>query len=235
LSDANTLQVFLVPIAGDRYELYCETPVGEIVLGGRAGERQSGWIRRLLDRFRALLAEADEWQRRRDRGHAEPTRGLWTFVMRKVAEAVAEQRLVWLLRTTDAAELLHADNLDPDRALEIGRRALQRDYEKHRRWMVIDGIAFLAFVPLTVIPGPNVPSIYFSFRALGHFFSLRGASRGLRLVRWTASPSPPLAELTSVMSQDRDARDARDARIREIAHALGLERLPAHLARVRDR
>ena len=232
MTDAEILQVFLVPIGGDRHELYCETPVDDVALTGRAGQRQSGWIRRLVDRFRRLLAEADDLQRRRDRGHVEHSRGLWAFVMRKIAEAVAEQRLVWLLRTTDAAELLHADTLSADRALEIGRGALRRDFEKHRRWMVIDGLVFLAFVPLTVIPGPNLPAIYFSFRALGHFFSLRGARRGLRLVRWTASPSPGLTALSSAMSTD-DA--ARDVRVNEIADALGLERLPAHLARVRDR
>jgi len=232
LTDAETLQVYLVPIGGDRHELYCETPVDDAALTGRAGGHSSGWVRRQTDRFRQLLAEADEWQSRRDRGHAVPTRGMWPFVMRKVAEAVAEQRLVWLLRTAGAAELLHADTLPAERALAIGRQELQRDFEKHRRWLVIDAVVFLAFVPLTVIPGPNLPAIYFSFRALGHFFSLRGARRGLRLVRWTACPSPPLAELTSVMS---GADGARDPRVRAIAHALGLERLPAHLTRMRGR
>ena len=232
MTDAETLQVYLVPIGGDQHELYCETPVDDVALTGRAGERPSGWIRRQLDRFRALLAEADEWQRRRDRGYAQPTRGLWPFVMRKIAEAVTEQRLVWLLRTADAAELRHADNLEPDRALDIGRSALQRDFEKHRRWMVIDAVVFLAFVPLTVIPGPNLPAIYFSFRALGHFFSLRGARRGLRLVQWTSCPSPPLTTLALLMSRDAETRDAG---VREIAQSLGLERLPAHLKRVRSR
>ena len=111
-------------------------------------------------------------------------------------------------------------------------KRLRQDFEKHRRWLVIDAVVFLAFVPLTVIPGPNLPAIYFSFRALGHFFSLRGARRGLRLVRWTACPSPPLTELTSVMS---GGDGARDPRVRAIAHALGLERLPAHLTRMRGR
>ena len=229
MTDAETLRVYLVPISGARYELYCETPVDDAALTGRAGERPSGWIRRLVDRFRKLLAEADELQRRRERGHPETTRGPWAFLMRKVAEAVAEQRLVWLLRTADAAELQHADNLPADRALAVGREALQRDFEKHRRWLVIDALVFLAFVPLTVIPGPNLPAIYFSFRALGHFFSLRGARRGLRLVRWSAYPSPPLTELASVMAHDDGDRDAR---VQEIAHTLGLERLAAHLARL---
>lgn len=232
MTDRETLQVFLVPIGGDRYELYCETPVDARALAGRADERPSGWIRRQIDRFRRLLAEADEWQRRRDRGHADPAPGPWAFVMRKIAEAVAEQRLVWLLRTTDAAELLYPDHLEAERALDIGRQALRRDFEKHRRWTAIDAVVFLVFVPFTVIPGPNLPAIYFSFRAVGHFFSLRGARRGLHLVRWTASPSPPLTALASVMSQNDDAREAR---VNEIAQSLGLERLAAHLARVRDR
>lgn len=232
MTDAETLHVYLVPIGGDRHELYCETPVDDAMLSGSAATRQSGWIRRLIDRFRRLLAEADDWQRRRDRGHADTTRGPWAFVMRKIAEAVAEQRLVWLLRTADAAELLHANNLTPDRALDLQRRLLQQDFEKHRRWMVIDAVVFLAFVPLTVLPGPNLPAIYFSFRALGHFFSLRGARRGLRLVRWSARASAELTTLAAAMSRGDGAHDPR---VREVADALGLERLPAHLARVRSR
>lgn len=232
MTDTEILHVYLVPIGRERHELYCETPVDDAILAGSAGTHSPGWIRRLIDRFRRLLAEADDWQRRRDRGHAETTRGPWAFVMRKIAEAVAEQRLVWLLRTADAAELRHADSLTADRALEMERRLLQHDFEKHRRWMLIDGVIFLAFVPLTVIPGPNVPAIYFSFRALGHFFSLRGARRGLRLVRWSARPSPELTTLASVMSRHDGACDPR---VRDIAEVLGLERLPAHLARVRGR
>ena len=41
-----------------------------------------------------------------------------------------------------------------------------------------------------LVPGPNVISWYFAFRAVGHFFAFRGAKKGLSSVVWACSPSP---------------------------------------------
>ncbi len=50
---------------------------------------------------------------------------------------------------------------------------------KHRRWMIIDGLLVAITGPLFFfVPGPNVISWFFTFRAVGHFLSWRGARKG---------------------------------------------------------
>ena len=232
MTDAEILHVYLVPIGGDRHELYCETPVDEAVLTGGVGTRPSGWIRRQLDRFRALLAEADEWQRRRDRGHAEPTRGPWAFVMRKIAEAVAEQRLLWHIRRETAARLVHPDDLSPAAATDRARQLMLVDRDKHRRWCVIDGLLTIATTPIALLPGPNFFAYYFIFRTVGHFLSMRGAQQGLSRVTWTPVASVHLTEIRAALPL---AKDSRARRIDEIARALGLDELGLFVDNVADR
>jgi hypothetical protein len=221
------MDVFLVPVGRDRHELYCEVPIED--LAPVSDGAPASWWRRRVDRFKQLLMEAEEERRRREAGHAASGTGAWRWVMRKIAEAVAEQRLLWTLRSMSAADLRHPADLSSAAALDVTRESLRRDYEKHRRWMVIDGLLTLAFLPLTVIPGPNVPSLYFSFRALGHFFSMRGAYRGLHGVTWQPQASVELMSIRQALDLDRGARRAR---VDELAEPLGLERLGAFVDRV---
>ena len=95
------MDVFLVPVARDRYELYCEEP-DEPPPGPWKG-RRSGIFRRLAHRFREQLAEAERERRRGDR--IPPSRReRWasrfraSALLRWVAESIAEQRLLWQLR-----------------------------------------------------------------------------------------------------------------------------------------
>ena len=227
------MDVFLVPVSQDRYELYCEVADDDDVeddpAAGGAPPKTSWWQRRVA-RFREIIKEAEAERDRRAQGHDTGSRGLWRFIVGKIAEAVAEQRLLWRLQREMAVELSFPDDLEGDRALTIARESLRRDYEKHRRWMVIDALIFLLFVPLTLIPGPNVPALYFSFRALGHFFSMRGAKRGLDRVAWTPVACHPLAELRQALAlEHRERRKRLDA----IARVLGLERLPGFVERLR--
>jgi hypothetical protein len=113
--------------------------------------------------------------------------------------------------------------------MTITRDSLRRDYEKHRRWMVIDALIFLLFMPLTVIPGPNFPALYFSFRAIGHFFSMRGAKQGLDRVTWTTVASSALSAVRDALTLDRATRRQR---LEEISRELGLERLPGFVERL---
>ena len=156
--------------------------------------------------------------------------GLWRYIVGKIAEAVAEQRLLWRLRRETAIELAFPDDLDAERALAISRESMRRDFEKHRRWAVIDSLILLLFVPLTVIPGPNVPALYFFFRSVGHFLSMRGAKRGLDVVTWTTVARPPLTAVRAALMLEHTERRNR---LESIARALGLERLPAFVERLR--
>jgi hypothetical protein len=95
---------------------------------------------------------------------------------------------------------------------------------------VIDSLILLLFVPLTVIPGPNFPALYFFFRSVGHFLSMRGAKRGLDVVTWTPVSRPPLSALRAALALDHAERRKR---LDAVARELGLERLPAFVERLR--
>ena len=109
------------------------------------------------------------------------------------------------------------------------RSELRRDSLRHLVWMFVDGGIYLASLPLTPIPGPNVLSLYFSFRAIGHFLSWLGARHGLRHVAWTYRMSGPLAELRRLpgMTPADQAALAHD-----VASRLNLRHLDRFLARM---
>jgi hypothetical protein len=215
------MDVYLVPIGRERYELYCEVPdePDEPVVGAR-----EGFVRRMKHRFSAMLAEAER-ERRRSHVDQEP-RGAFArvkaWIMRYVAETIAEQRLLWHLRRQSTVCLFFPDDLEELRAMALLRRQLGRDFEKHRFWLIVDSLGFIVCVPLTVLPGPNVVMYYFAFRLVGHYFSLRGARQGLDAVTWTSEQSAPLSELRRAIELDSDERDRR---VRDVAVALKLEHL----------
>jgi hypothetical protein len=231
------MDVFLLPVGPDRYELYCEVtdePQAEDPdeSGGDTPDGERGWFsprrwtRSLKRRFRHMLAEAER-ERRQGRSTQQPPPGwlgrLRIRMMRWVAESIAEQRLLWTLRHASSATFHFPADLAAPAAQARLRKHLGRDFDKHQFWLVIDSLLFIASGLLMIIPGPNLVAYYFAFRMVGHFLSLRGARHGLSGVTWTHLPSAPLAELRLAATLEPPARDAH---VDAIAAALGLEDLP---------
>ena len=221
------MDVFLIPVGSDRYELYCETPDED---PSAASDHDRGFFRGLIRRFREMLASAE---RERQSGAApNASSGLMARLksraMRMIAETIAEQRLLWHMRRQSAARLTYPADLDESRAMPIVRKTLQADFEKHRWWFVVNCVLFAFGALLTLLPGPNLVAYYFAFRLVGHFLSLRGARQGLRGVAWTTASSAPLAELRALAKADRAERRPR---VDEVAASLQLE----HLTRFFDR
>jgi len=214
------MDVYLVPVGAERYELYCETQdEPEADVGAHAPK---GYVRRLVDRFRAMIAEAE--RERRHGAPAETSRG-WlgrarARMMRWVAESIAEQRLLWHLRKQTEACLHHPDDIQESHAASLLRRHLASDFEKHRFWLAIDAIGFVASGLLMLVPGPNVLAYYFAFRIVGHYLSLRGAKQGLKGATWRYEPSAPLTELRRVLAMDPGQRESR---VHAVAASLRLE------------
>ncbi|HXH07885.1 MAG TPA: hypothetical protein VNI83_14970 [Vicinamibacterales bacterium] len=227
-SDGRGLRVFLVPVGAGRHELYSE-PADERP-AAHAPEAAGRW-RRAVERFRAMLAEAERARRDRAAGAPAP-RGrvdrIKARVLRWVAEAIAEQRLLWHLRTCTAATLVYPADLDAREAERVLRLQLARDYEKHRRWFAIDLLALLGTAALTLVPGPNVLAYYFLFRVVGHFLSMRGARQGLDRAGWTFEASDALAAVRQALAL---APRLRRHRLDEIASMLRLEHLAAFVER----
>ena len=239
------MDVFLVPVSRDAYELYCEH-VDEPDAHGEpqaSGPLPDGFWARLRYRsnpyrlfallkhqFHEMLTEAE--RDRRQGSVARPQSGWLQRVkrrsMRWVAESIAEQRLLWNLRRHETARLLHPDDISPEDADAITRRQLERDFRKHRLWLAIDSLLLVGGAALVIVPGPNIVGYYFAFRVVGHFFSVRGADRGLTTVAWTQEPTAELTELRAALALDPAGR-LRQAE--EIASRLRLDHLATFFQR----
>ena len=220
------IDVYLVPVGAARYEPYCEIPDAPEEPEDPAPR---GFWRRLRQWFREMLAEAER-ERRQPQTVTQTTWAgrLKARTMQMVAESIAEQRLLWHLRKETDACLFHPDDLDEPAAMTELRAQLKRDYEKHRFWLIIDALLFIASGAFMLVPGPNLFAYYFAFRLVGHYFSMRGARCGLSGVAWKAVPSAPLTELRRAIGL---APDQRVRRAHEVAERLHLEHLATFFER----
>jgi hypothetical protein len=224
------VDVFLVPLGAGRHELYCETstPEPDASTFPATGAPPKSLRARAVAIFHEAVDEGEAARRNPDAAAGRSWIRRW--LTKKLAETVAEQRLLWHLRSLTTARLWFADDLDWPGALAILRTSMRGDFERHRRWVGIDALLTLAAVPLTVLPGPNVFAFYFIARAVGHYFSLRGARQALDRIAWTPSPTPELSALRTAFDLDPEGRAER---VHAIAHALGLSRLPAFIDELR--
>ena len=219
------MDVFLVPVAADRYEFYCEEPDEPDTAEG--AEPPKGFFRRIAHSVRSALAEAERERRSGDATAEAPASffaRLKARTLRWAAEWIAEQRLLWQLRKQREALLLHPDDLTGAQAYELLKRSLQRDWERHRFWLVIDSLGLVGSGLLILLPGPNFIGYYFLVRTAGHYFSLRGARQGLSVVSWRTEPNATLTSLRAIVDEPCEAREDR---VQAIAASLRLE----HFAR----
>jgi hypothetical protein len=214
------MNVFLVPVAADRYALYSEEREDHVPAPVEGG----GFVQRAAQHFQSQLDAAERRGSASDPpdGQASWISRLKTRSLRWIAESIAEQRLLWQLRGRAAAVLHHPDDLTESPARELLQRSLRRDWEHHRFWLVVDSLCGLASLMLVLIPGPNVIGYYFLFRIAGHYLSLRGARQGLSKTTWTFVASPPLTALRSVVHAPSVVR--ADI-VGEVATTLRLENL----------
>jgi hypothetical protein len=223
------MDVFVIPFGADRYEPYYEH-AAEADLNDDEPP-SSGLLARLQRRFSDVLKAAEEKQQ--DPAAAEPPRSFLGRVqdrlLKWMAERIVEQRLLWTLRKQTAAVVVYPSDMSFEAVLAHLHREFQRDFERHRFWLVLDTIGMVVSWPLTVIPGPNVLLFYFMFRVGGHWLSMRGARQGRQHVTWTGRPSDALVELRSAVGPDGRARHDR---IQRVAESLHLRKLPAFFERM---
>ncbi len=228
------MEVFLVPLGDERYELYCE--VRDARIADEATTHPGGVRERMLRLFRHLMAVAERERRRVERrrvDRAVPRRRGWLgrlrdWFLRWVAEAIAEQRLLWQLRRRAEAVLVYPADLDEGRAEALLRAALERDSRRHTMWLIVDGVLFVLSGLVALLPGPNLLAYYFAFRSVGHYLARRGARHGLDRVRWRAVPSASLAELRAALTL---APGERRVRLRALAARLKLRHLASFVER----
>jgi len=234
------MDVYLLPVVPATpgveppFELYCEPPPEP---EPEPTAQKPGFFARMVLRFKQALREGEAEQRRQEDGAPDVAPKDFggragRFVKRKLAAAVAEQRLLWHLRTVSAARLHHPATISSPRALDVAIGEFKKDFSKHRMWCAIDGLIVVVSGLLAIVPGPNLLAYYFIFRSVGHFFSYQGARKGMDRALWTAVPSAPLADLQEALALEPGARAAR---IDAVAETLGLDRLSVFMRRVANR
>jgi hypothetical protein len=225
------MDVFVIPVGADRYVLYYDQ-TAEPEPAPEDEPAASGIIARFQRRFSDLLREAEEHrQERSEQAGASPswTRRIQDRMMSWIAKRVAEQRLLWNLRKQDHVVAVHPSDTGFDTVLPQIHQALQRDYERHRNWLLVDTLGLLASALLTLVPGPNLLAYYFLFRVGGHWLSMRGATQGRRYVQWEGRPCESLNGLREAL---RLPRRERQLLVQQIAAALCLRHLPTFFERV---
>jgi hypothetical protein len=225
------MDVYVVPVGGDRYELYCEAAGAE--QEAVPDPPPSGIIGRLRDRFTAMLRAAEERQHRHDPQPEPHEAGILARLQHRVlawvVERIAEQRLLWNLRGELEALAMHPDDMTFDQVQTLVHRMLQRDYDRHKVWLVVDTLGLVASAALVLVPGPNIVGYYFAFRVVGHWLSMRGASQGLHRVSWSGRPCPPLTDLRRIAAMPRTDRTQE---VHAVAERLRLQKFPTFFERV---
>lgn len=215
--------VYLVPIGRGRFELYSEAPDESEVASGRHEGFLRRWSHRVSVRWHELVDRA-----RRGKGRGRITR--WRdAVVRHLSETIAEQRMLWALRSRRSATLRYPSTVDQQTARSVLDAALSFARRHHLQWTIIDFLLSVASVIFVLVPGPNLAAYYFVFRLVGHLQSWRGASQAMDEVRWTLESDAGLAELASLVDWPRAARASKVA---AIGAKLNLRRLPAFFDRV---
>lgn len=218
--------VYLLPVGAGRHELYAESSADD---SAPPEIHSRGFFRRHLmragERWHHLVHEAAE---REAAGSSGWFVRWWDRAVCGIAENIAEQRTLWALRDVTRAVLVHAPTLDAASAATLRDASLVDRRRHHRRWLMIDGLAFIVSGALVVVPGPNIVAYYFAFRTVGHWLSRRGASRGLAKIEWTTRSEPVLTELDRLTSLPRGTREPM---VEAIARALNLPHLPAFFDR----
>jgi hypothetical protein len=224
------MDVYVIPVAADRYELYCEHEGPDAEMIGEAPPQ--GRFAKMYANFKDALARVEE-ERLSGLARVHDGPRTWTERMKDhalcwIAEKIAEQRLLWRLRNESKLMLHYPDDTTSDAAVCIARAELQREVDRHMKWIVIDGLLFVGSGVFFFVPGPNLIAYYFGFRLVGHYLSRKGAKHGLTEVRWCSCASPQLSRLRRVLALDPRERERE---VHEVASALQLP----HLAKFFER
>jgi hypothetical protein len=224
------MDVYFIPVSPDRHELYCEyqDEPEEVI----ADVHPQGRLTRIYENFRRAIARVEQERLSGVRPAHEGPRS-WSERLKDrmlcwIAEKIAEQRLLWRLRNETELLLHHPDDMPPDRATQLARQELQREADRHLKWIAIDGLLFVASGAFFLVPGPNVIAYYFGFRLVGHYLSRRGALHGLKEMTWQTCPSLELSRLRRVLEL---APHEREREVHAVASALHLP----HLAKFFER
>jgi hypothetical protein len=220
--------VYLVPIGGERFELYTEPP--DDARTHDRPERAGFWHRtvdKLHERWRhAVHTACAEHEGGPPSGRIARARD---WVVRSIDESIAEQRTLWSFRGMTSASFIYPDELTESSAAATRTQLLAQARRRHGCWLLVNLAGAAVTAVLVLLPGPNVIGYYFIFRVVAHYLSWSGARQALVGTAWRGQPEPALTELATLA---RVPPDARAQRVAAIAEGLHLPRLVEFFDRV---
>ncbi|MBY0496538.1 MAG: hypothetical protein K2Y23_20210 [Cyanobacteria bacterium] len=221
------MDVYLVPVGPDRYECYYEAAEPDET---EEPVDARGFFARMRARFNEQLKEAEESRHQKAIEEPRTVFGrLHKRTLRWIAERIAEQRLLWHLRTAQSATLhVSADLLARD-AEQLMRENIKRDLDFHRNRLIPHTLLLILSAAVAVVPGPNILGYLFTFTVVGHFLAWRGAVNALYRVSWTVAPDPALTDLRHAFSLDDDMRHRL---IKECARRLHMPKMALFVERM---
>jgi hypothetical protein len=143
------MNVFVIPVAPERYELYYEH-TGDLAPDAEPPPRASWRSCGAVQRFAASAEEHHHGAR----GSTSSSRfgRVQDRLLSWMAERIVEQQLLWNLRKQTTVAAVHPRDVAFDQVLVHIQQALKGDYERHRLWLVVDAVGLVLSWPLTVIP-----------------------------------------------------------------------------------
>jgi hypothetical protein len=217
------MEIYLIPLSAG-YGLYAESPVSDPATEAELPGTFFGRLARRANAY-ALALEREE-------SASGSGGGVRAGLRRWAARRVREQRVLWQLRREQAVTIVAPEDCSEVLATDVVRRLLKRDADRHRRWLVIDSVGFVASGVLMLIPGPNLVAYYFALSLAGRVLSLQGAQHARQRVAWHVRPDPALVELRAAIAAPPAERAAR---VHAIADRLHLPSLPGYFARAVSR
>ena len=222
-----TLDVYLVPIARDRYECYYEAEEEE---EEEVDPAAHGFFARMRRRFNDQLKEAEDSRHQKAIEEPKTLFGrMHKRMMRWIAERIAEQRLLWHLRKAERATLHASADLLARDAEWLMRENIKRDADFHRNRLVPHTLLLILSAAVAVVPGPNILGYLFTFTVVGHFLAWRGAVNALTRVSWTVAPNPALTDLRHAFSLEDETRHRL---IKEVARRLHMPKMATFVERM---
>jgi hypothetical protein len=209
--------VYLVPIGGERFELYTE-PADEASTRHRP-VRTGFWHRtlhQLQERWRHAVHSAST--ERESGGHAGRIALARDWVVRAIAKSIAEQRTLWSLRGMTSAAFIHPDDQTESSATAVREQLLSQARRHHGWWLLANLVGAAVTAALVLLPGPNIIGYYFLFRLVSHYLSWSGARQASARTAWRSKPEPALTELGTLAGLPHDARAPRVAAIADQLH-----------------
>ena len=206
------MDVFVIPIGPDRYELYCET----------AAERSAGRRRRPRTVRQTAAPLFRDAARRRGAAAAsaprtddEPTRagsaGCRSASSPGSPSASPSSACSGTCAGRRPRSRAHPQDMTFEQVHDAGPpHAAARLRSSSAAGWSIDTLFVLDRSSRTVACSSRVricSPYYFAFRVVGHWLSMRGAAQGLHRVAWTGRPCPPLTSCASVATLEPPARD----------------------------